>query len=83
MGGISEFRYFKPDQTGVLYYVSLSDSIADNTRKQLGNIWSIIENDNVVYFVTDGIIIKYISSPFSMIASPFHINSSAFVGGLL
>ncbi len=83
VGGISEFGYYKPQSNGELRYTSLSDSLTSELRTQLGNIWSITENDNVVYFVTDGIIIKYLSGQYTVIRSPFHINTSAFVGGLL
>ncbi len=83
VGGINEIGYFEPDFNGRMKYFSISDSMSQNERESIGNVWSIHEIDNAQYFATDGEIIKYSLGTYQIMKSPSKILSSAVSGGIL
>ncbi|NDV94564.1 hypothetical protein D0T84_06460 [Dysgonomonas sp. 521] len=55
IGGSTEFGYFEPNQIGLLTYHSLSEK----TKDWGGEVWNIIDNDNVIYFLSERYIHTY------------------------
>ncbi|WP_163215591.1 hypothetical protein [Bacteroides sp. 519] len=65
-GGINEFGYFEPNRSGKLVYTCLSDSLKEADRA-MGNVWGIYETDNIMYFVGDSRLIKYIDGKYTTV----------------
>ncbi|HRU63446.1 MAG TPA: transcriptional regulator, partial [Paludibacteraceae bacterium] len=82
VGGINEFGYFEPNEKGKLNYICLSDSF-DIANLQIGNIWKIYENDNILYFQGDNKIIKYLNGKFFPIEAHRKIECSDLVNGVI
>lgn len=55
VGGTSDFGYFEPNEIGILIYHSLTDYIPD----WKGEVWNIIINNDLVYFIAEGNILIY------------------------
>lgn len=49
-GGSSEFGYYEANQSGLLTYHSLSNTIP----LWGGEVWNIYKNEDIVYFISDG-----------------------------
>lgn len=81
-GGISEFGYFEPDNSGKLVYTCMSDSI-NETERNIGNIWGIHESDNILYVQADGTVVKVINDKYTQIPSPWKIDCSGLANGVL
>ena len=82
VGGINEFGYFQPASSGEMVYCCMSDSL-NESDKQVGNIWGIHENDNILYFQADGCIVKCINDKYTYIDSEEKIDCSSIVNGTL
>lgn len=84
VGGINEFGYYKADDTGVLRYTCLSDSLAGNCMEsKLGNIWNINQIDKVLYLQGDTKILKYIHGNHTLIDAKQRIYCSTEIRGVL
>ena len=83
LGGLNEFGYLKPDKTGKLSYVCMSDSLSKD-QLFFGNIWEIYENEQTLYFIADKVVIKFVEGKFSSItASPDKISFANLIKGVL
>ena len=82
VGGINECGYFQPASSGEMVYCCMSDSL-NESDKQVGNIWGIHENDNILYFQADGCIVKCINDKYTYIDSEEKIDCSSIVNGTL
>ncbi|HOK36070.1 MAG TPA: transcriptional regulator [Paludibacteraceae bacterium] len=82
VGSINELGYFEPNEKGKLNYICLSDSF-DIANLQIGNIWKIYENDNILYFQGDNKIIKYLNGKFFPIEAHRKIECSDLVNGVI
>lgn len=84
VGGINEFGFLEPGDSGVLQYNCLSDSIG--TMKDVGNIWGIHARDNTLFVQGDHNIIVYpLDNPrkSTIIGSDTKINGSSLVNDVL
>ncbi|SBV98025.1 triple tyrosine motif-containing protein [uncultured Dysgonomonas sp.] len=80
VGGSSEFGYFAPNEMGFLEYKSLSEKITGWT----GEVWKILLNDNIIYFISDMHIHMYKDGlGIRTIAIDKKIDCSGIVGGKL
>jgi DNA-binding CsgD family transcriptional regulator len=82
VGGINEYGYYAPAPDGTLRYTCLSDSLPAEYR-ELGNVWGIHENDNILYFQGDGRVVKGVNGKYTLIEAPGKINCSHLVNGIL
>jgi DNA-binding CsgD family transcriptional regulator len=82
VGGINEFGYYTPSADGLLHYTCLTDSLPAEYR-EVGNVWGIHENDNILYFQGDGRVVKCVNAKYSLIEAPGKINCSSVVNGIL
>jgi DNA-binding CsgD family transcriptional regulator len=81
-GGLNEFGYLKPQKTGELAYICMSDSLSPEQRN-FGNIWYIYENQYSLYFIADKAIIKYTDHTFSLITAPEKVTFSNVIDNVL
>lgn len=83
VGGIHEFGYFEPGESGKLSYTCMSDSLEENDRS-IGNIWGIHEVDNMLYFQGDSRVIKKLGDKYTVIDSGgLKIDCSDMINGIL
>ena len=82
VGGINEFGYFAPGKNGKLVYTCLSDQM-HGKQNLIGNIWNIFENENELYVIGDGIILKYVAGKFTSINAKVKIDCSGISNGVL
>ncbi|WP_321519250.1 triple tyrosine motif-containing protein [uncultured Bacteroides sp.] len=82
VGGINEYGYFEPDERGKLVYHCMSDSVRASLRS-IGNIWQIHENDNILYWQADGVVLKYLNGKYTLIVANSKIDCSSLVNGIL
>lgn len=82
VGGINEFGYFEPDERGKLVYHCMSDSVKKPIRS-IGNIWRIYENDNILYWQADGVVLKCLNGKYTLISADSKIDCSNLVNGIL
>ena len=82
VGGINEFGYFEPDERGKLVYHCMSDSVKKPLRS-IGNIWRIYENDNILYWQADGVVLKCLNGMYTLISADSKIDCSNLVNGIL
>lgn len=82
VGGINEFGYFAPGKNGKLVYTCLSD-LMHGKQNLIGNIWNIFENENELYVVGDGLILKYVAGKFTYINAKAKIDCSGISNGVL
>jgi hypothetical protein len=82
VGGINEFGYFEPDERGKLVYHCMSDSVKKPLRF-IGNIWKIYENDNILYWQADGVVLKCLNGKYTLISADSKIDCSNLVNGIL
>lgn len=82
VGGESEFGYFEPDCSGRLTYTVLSDSFNEEYNL-FGGYWGVYEVDNMLYYVSDRHVVKQIGDKFTAIESPFKIDCSSIINGVL
>ena len=50
VGSYQQFGYWRPDETGRLFYVSLSDSLLPEKSLHNDEIWRIVQHEGNVYF---------------------------------
>ncbi len=81
-GGINEFGFFEPDQSGNLTYHCISDTL-DSDFRFLGNVWGIHEADNMIFFQGDNRVIKMLDGRFTAIGLDYKIDCSSLAGGTL
>ncbi len=81
-GGINEFGYFEPGQSGQMIYHCMSDSIPVADR-YFGNVWGIHEIDNILYFQGDGFVVKYLNDTYTFIPTECKIDYSNVINGTL
>ncbi|MCD7936836.1 MAG: transcriptional regulator, partial [Tannerellaceae bacterium] len=83
VGGESEFGYFEPDPAnGEITFHRLSDPFIEEYQLY-GGYWGVYEVDNLVYFVSDKFIAKYLEGRFVAIPSEHKIDCSTLVNGVL
>jgi hypothetical protein len=82
VGGVNEFGYYEPDRRGALFYHCLSDSIPE-WKRNIGNIWNVLECEHVFYYIADRKVLKYIDGQYTLINTPAKIESSNSINGLL
>lgn len=82
VAGINEFGYFSPDERGSLSYTCMSDTL-ENSKRFIGNIWQIHENDNILYFQADGKVLKYLNGKYTIIETNAKIDCSSLINGTL
>lgn len=82
VGGINEFGYFEPTSQGKLAYVCLSDSLSGEDR-EIGNVWGIHENDDILYLQGEGKVLKYLNGKHVTLHSNWRIDCSYMVNGIL
>ncbi len=82
VAGINEFGYFSPDERGSLKYTCMSDTL-ENDKRFIGNIWQILENDNILYFQADGKVLKYLNGNYTVIESNAKIDCSNLINGTM
>lgn len=82
VGGINEFGYFEPDSQGLLKYNCMSDSVG-NEFSTIGNVWSVHETDNLLFFVGDNDIVKYVDDKATKITTGKKIDCSAIANDIL
>jgi len=82
MGGINEFGYLEPDETGRLQYTNLSAQIP-HSAMNVGNVWKIYEIDNTVYFCGDNLVIRWTHNHFQSILCPDKVDCSGLIKGTL
>lgn len=81
-GAINEFGYFSAGSNGKLIYTCMSDSLDEHDRS-IGNIWSIYENDNIMYMLGDSRILKYLNNKYTTIDTGHKIDCSGLINGIL
>ena len=82
VGGENEFGYFTPNPAGQLFYTKTSAHYTD--PQNLNRVyWGVYEVDNIMYFVSDRIVVKKIEDNFTTILSDFKIDCSAVINGVL
>lgn len=82
VGGINEFGYFYAGVSGELIYTCMSDSLEESERN-IGNIWGIYENDNIMYILGDSRILKFLNNKYTTINTGRKIDCSGLVNGIL
>jgi len=82
VGGINEFGYYEPQENGILKYVCLSDSLNKDSL-HIANVWSVHENDNIIYFQGDYSVLKYVNGKFTSLEMNAKIDCSDMVNGVL
>ncbi len=80
VGGINEFGYFKTRANGDLVYRSISNKTKDS---EIGNVWNIWDDGNILYFQGDNLIYEYINGKHKVIDPNCKINTSALINGAL
>ncbi|WP_081852503.1 triple tyrosine motif-containing protein [Prevotella sp. 10(H)] len=75
VGGSSEFGYFEPDNTGLLIYKSLSEK-----TKHIGEVWNIVVDKDLVYYVSDKDIHVYDQNIVETIRIDKKIDCSELIG---
>ena len=82
VGGENEFGYFTPNPAGKLIYTKTSAQYTD--PQDLNRVyWGVYEVDNIMYYVSDRIVVKQIEDNFTTIHSDFKIDCSAIINGVL
>ena len=81
-GGINEFGYFEPGESGEMRYHCMSDSIP-HLERYFGNVWDIHEIDNILYFQGDAYVVKYLNDTYTFIPLYFKIDCSNAINGTL
>ena len=82
VGGENEFGYFMPNSAGQLKYTKTSELY--NDPENLNRVyWGVYEVDNMMYYVSDRIVVKQIDNNFTTIPSDFKIDCSAVINGVL
>lgn len=81
-GGINEFGYLAPDNSGEMHYHNLWDS-GKSPEYTFGNIWNVFEIDNSLYFCEDHVVLKYTADTLILIPGPDKIDCSALVNNTL
>lgn len=81
-GGINEFGYYEPEADGSLGYHCMSDTL-ESAARFLGNVWGIHEADNILYFLGDERVVKYIDGKYTAIEINAKIDCSNMVNGIL
>jgi DNA-binding CsgD family transcriptional regulator len=82
VGGINEYGYYAPAADGSLRYTCLTDSLPAEYR-EVGNVWGIHENDNILYFQADGSVVKCVSGKYTLLQAPGKITCSSLINGTL
>ncbi len=82
VGGINEFGYFSAGMDGQLIYTCMSDSL-EEAERSIGNIWSIYENDNIMYMLGDSRVLKYLNNNYTTIDTGRKIDCSGLINGIL
>lgn len=82
VGGINEFGYFEPSPEGKLSYVCMSDSL-NGVEREIGNVWGIHENDDILYLQGEGRVLKYLNGKYVTLHSDWRIDCSDMVNGIL
>lgn len=83
VGSQGDFGYFSPDIKGVLQYVSLADSLPEETRN-FDEAWRIYQQNNTVYFCTFSAIYIYRDGKFDVVKAEnplepsFHVQNALF-----
>ncbi|MDR2806457.1 MAG: transcriptional regulator, partial [Dysgonamonadaceae bacterium] len=82
VGGINELGYIELSAGGKKQYRMIGDL---NTLQTLniGNIWSIYEIDNAIYFCSDQMVVKWMNDRFSIIHAPGKIDCSQLINNTL
>ncbi|MDR1526663.1 MAG: hypothetical protein LBS46_03205 [Dysgonamonadaceae bacterium] len=82
VGGINELGYLELSSDGKRQYRMIGDL---NALQELnvGNIWSIYEIDDAIYFCGDQMVVKWVNNHFSPILSPGKIDCSQMVNNTL
>jgi DNA-binding CsgD family transcriptional regulator len=81
-GGEKEFGFYQPDFRGEMVYNKLSGRFGEGERYS-GVYWGVYEIDNVLYFVSDWHVLKYVNEQFTVIPSEYKIDCSAVVNHTL
>jgi len=82
VGGENEFGYFMPNSAGQLTYTKTSTLY--NDPQNINRVyWGVYEVDNMMYYVSDRIVVKQIDNNFTTIPSDFKIDCSAVINGVL
>ena len=83
VGGINEFGYFEPSESGELEYHCLSDTLGGSLR-YLGNVWGIHESDGALYFQGDDRVVKYLGGAYTVArAESMKLDCSCMADGVL
>ncbi|MCL1974510.1 MAG: hypothetical protein FWG54_06830 [Bacteroidetes bacterium] len=82
VGGINEFGYLQPDETGALQYVNLSVQIPRGAMT-VGNVWKIYEIDDAVYFCGDNLLVRWRGNRFQNIPCPDKVDCSGLLNNTL
>ena len=82
VGGENEFGYFAPNSAGQLIYTKTS-ALYNDPQDINPVYWGVYEVDNMMYYVSDRIVVKQIDENFTTIPSDFKIDCSAIINGVL
>ncbi|MCD8313956.1 MAG: hypothetical protein LUC24_07335 [Bacteroidales bacterium] len=80
-GAFAEFGYYEPDETGIMTYISLTDSFAG--IEGMTEIWNIHRLGGEIYLQDDSRIYRYNGTSVEVIDAGAKINCSAVVDGTL
>lgn len=79
VGGLGEFGFFSPDETGHLKYQALSRNLKE---KRTINVWKIHSMGNTIIFQADNSVYLY-GKGIKKISCPYSIRCSGVVNGIL
>ncbi|PVY41714.1 triple tyrosine motif-containing protein [Pontibacter virosus] len=85
VGGQDEFGYLRPDDSGVMAYVSLKPLI-NSDDKSFADVWNIFTKDDEVFFCTvsgvyhfDGDSVEVYKTPYEPTGFPFYVQGRLLV----
>jgi len=82
VGGIAEFGYFEADKSGRQQYHSISRNVI-RQKGSFGNVWNIFQSDQVIYYQTDGVLIKQTGNAVSYIDAGMKLDCSVLFNGVI
>jgi DNA-binding CsgD family transcriptional regulator len=82
VGGINELGYLELSDGGKRQYRMIGDLNALQ-ELNIGNIWSIYEIDDAIYFCGDQMVVKWVNDHFSIINAPGKIDCSQVINNTL